>query len=89
MKAEQLKELFQDKDFVNKVKSLHTSEELIALFKEKDVEITKEDLIALRNSNHAELTDEELGNVAGGYSWDEFWNDVLTVAQIAEIFGAF
>lgn len=35
MKAEQLKELLQDKEFVNKVKSVLTSEELIALFKEK------------------------------------------------------
>lgn len=35
MKAEQLKELLQDKEFVNKVKSVRTSEELIALFKEK------------------------------------------------------
>ena len=35
MKAEQLKELLQYKEFVNKVKSVRTSEELIALFKEK------------------------------------------------------
>ena len=49
------------------------------------MEITKEELVALRNSNHAELTDEELENVSGGYSWDEFWDDVYDVMLVASV----
>ena len=37
MKAEQLKELLQDEDFANKLKTLHTPEEIMAAFQEKEL----------------------------------------------------
>lgn len=82
---EKLMELFQNKEFLNKIVACDTVDEVLGVIEAEGVETTKEEFDALmdnvarvRNST-GELGEEELENVSGGFA--------ITAAGVA-LFGA-
>ena len=54
-----------------------TPEELMAVCKEIDIDITKEEAEnAIENLAEIDLTPEQMKAIAGGYSFDEFCEDL-------------
>lgn len=74
-KEQIIKELAQDETFLQNLVKAESVEEIDALFKGKDVELSKQELEAiyeeLHNDNGRELSDDELDGVAGGISLKE------------------
>ncbi|MBN2833844.1 MAG: hypothetical protein JXR48_02640 [Candidatus Delongbacteria bacterium] len=63
-------ELLEDQNFINSLEQAKTDENIIALFAEKNVDVTREDLFEakkelLKNKN-AELQEDDLELVQGG-----------------------
>jgi len=74
-------------ELIEKAKAAKTAEELLALAKENEVEMTEESAAAYFAQLHptsGELSDDELDNVAGGgcYKGDRL---VVTVAHVCEL----
>ena len=72
-KADKLKEIFSDEEFVAKVFAIETAEEVQNAIKEKGVELTIEQLKEIQNAmlaqeNNEEINDKDLEKVAGGFS---------------------
>jgi predicted ribosomally synthesized peptide with nif11-like leader len=75
-KVAKLKEIFADKEFVEKVLAMETAEEVQAAIKEKGVEISVSEIESVKAelANQAsspdsdEVSDEQLENVAGGFA---------------------
>lgn len=69
---ERIKELLADEAFVAKLTELETPEEVVAAFKEKDVEVSVDDITNVKtqlekmNESGGELSEDELEDVAGG-----------------------
>jgi len=71
-------ELLKDEEFINRVLSAASEEEVISIFKEKGIEITAEQIHATLESrknqqSKGELNLEQLEAVAGGF-WGDFWS---------------
>ncbi len=75
-KVAKIKEIFADKDFVEKILAMETAEEVQAAIKAQGVELTIEEIEAtkaelvnqLENKDSDEVSDEQLENVAGGFA---------------------
>jgi lactobin A/cerein 7B family class IIb bacteriocin len=72
MNEEQIKEIFSDKEFVESILALETPEEVQAVLKEKnlDLSITQiekvQRMLSEAVDENKELTDEDLESVSGG-----------------------
>lgn len=71
-KVAKVKELFADKEFVEKILELESAEEVQAALKEKGLELTVEEINQIKEQliksgeSGEEVSDEELEQVAGG-----------------------
>lgn len=69
---EKIKALMEDEAFVAKLVEFETPEEVVAAFREKDVEVSVDDITNLKkqlekmSENGGELSEDELESVAGG-----------------------
>ena len=77
MTEERIKEVFSDEEFVKKLFSKETPEEVQVLLAEKDIDLTVAEIVKLgeivakklqqiENGEPAELTEEEMADVVGG-----------------------
>ena len=64
-------------EIIEKVKTAKSAEELLAMAKEENIELTEEQAAkAFAELNKmGELSDEELDNVAGGVNYDGLYNE--------------
>jgi predicted ribosomally synthesized peptide with nif11-like leader len=75
-KAAKLKEIFADKEFVEKTMAMETAEEVQSAVKEKGVDISIAEIESVKaelanhvsNPDSEEVSDEQLENVAGGFA---------------------
>jgi predicted ribosomally synthesized peptide with nif11-like leader len=73
-RAAKLKEIFSEKEFVEKVLAMETAEDVQAAVKEKGVELSFDEIEAIRKDiansvekgDSEEVSDDELEQVAGG-----------------------
>ena len=75
-----------DKELLEKAKQANSSEELLALAKENNVELTQEQAVAYfeQMNKSGVLSDDELDNVAGGTCYND-GRPVVTIANCCEL----
>lgn len=73
MDEKRLEELLSNQKFIDALGAADKAEEVIRIFAEQDVEVTKEDaeaLLAARDkATEGELNEDALDSVAGGSKW--------------------
>ncbi|MDR0886987.1 MAG: class IIb bacteriocin, lactobin A/cerein 7B family [Clostridiales Family XIII bacterium] len=88
MDEDKLKKALEDRDFVTKIISLETPEEVQAAFKEdKEIDISIEDIKAtsefIQNQTEGELDEDDLENVAGGFAISALVGGIIIAAAAA------
>mgnify|MGYP006887196955 FL=1 len=78
MDEKRLEELFSNQEFVNALGAADKAEEVVRIFAEHDVEVSKEDaeaFLAVRDkAPEGELSEDALDGVAGGITWRLLWH---------------
>ena len=78
MDEKRLEELFSNQEFVNALGAADKAEEVVRIFAEHDVEVSKEDaeafLAARDKAPEGELSEDALDGVAGGITWRLLWH---------------
>lgn len=86
MDEKRLEELFSNQKFVDALGAANKAEEVVRIFAEHDVEVSKEDaeaLLAARDkAPEGELSEDALDGVAGGVTWRLLWYVWKTMGPI-------
>lgn len=86
MDEKRLEELFSDQKFMDALKAAGKAEEVVRLFAENGVELSKGDaeaLLAARDkAPEGELSEDALDGVAGGVTWRLLWHVWKTMGPI-------
>lgn len=86
MDEKRLEELFSNQEFVNALGAADKVEEVVRIFAEHDVEVSKEDaeafLAARDKAPEGELSEDALDGVAGGITWRLLWHVWKTMGPI-------
>ena len=81
MDEKRLEELFSNQEFVNALGAADKAEEVVRIFAEHDVEVSKEDaeafLAARDKAPEGELSEDALDGVAGGMTLKQWIREVL------------
>lgn len=81
MDEKRLEELFSNQEFVNALGAADKAEEVVRIFAEHDVEVSKEDagafLAARDEAPEGELSEDVLDGVAGGMTLKQWIQEVL------------